>query len=205
MKKLFFIIGVLVLAQISCEKEDIEELELETSITESEKMYPTSSFPLSTTPSPTKMVLREIRLSNDHENILRGKADIYAIISGFKDAQKNPLVKKVQLKFLDHDKKTYRPENFILVDWTEFKLNTVRIELWEHDCCPSGGNFRNSFEDGEFAHMSEFEALDAIYQKFIYHGIQDDKVDTFKYVEKNRNYSNHYGSLNNAKVKFYKR
>ncbi|SHI91933.1 DUF3103 family protein [Aquimarina spongiae] len=205
MKKLFFIIGILVLAQISCEKEALEELQMEISITESQKMYPTASFPLSTTPSPTKMMLYEIRLSDDKENRLRGKADIYAIISGFKDEQKNPLVKKVQLKFLDHDKRIYRPENFILVDWTEFKLNTVRIELWEHDCCFGSGHFRNEFVDGEFANMSEFEALDAIYQKFIYFGIEDDKVDLFKYVEKNRNYYNHFGSLNNARVKFFKR
>ncbi len=155
--------------------------------------------------------LDKIELKDDKEPWIKGGAEIYAITSGIKDSSNKPEIQVIPMYYLDHDKHTYYP-NQILLYWDKYAYQAANIQLFEKDSNYnyqdlSGIIVKGIAEIG--ATLSEEEWIGALgtigasIVKIIPSSVftdDDNYVDSFYTIEKNKVYSNHNGASGNAKV-----
>ncbi len=72
------------------------------------------SQPLSTT------VLKKIRLEDDKEPWILGKAEIYALVTGVDPSRDKPTIDVVDMPYLDYDKIDYYP-NQVMIHWSRYR------------------------------------------------------------------------------------
>lgn len=85
------------------------------------------------TPQPIQTtVLKKIRLANDQEPWISGKAEIYAIVTGVNPTRDEPTLDLVELPYLDYDNTTYLP-NQIIIHWSRYRWGAADIVLMEQD------------------------------------------------------------------------
>ncbi|MDY8136302.1 DUF3103 family protein [Aquimarina sp. 2201CG5-10] len=155
--------------------------------------------------------LDRIELRDDEEPWIKGGAEIYAITSGIRDTNNSPELKVIPMYYLDHDDQAYYP-NQILLFWDEYKYQAANIQLFEQD---SNYNYRDLLSiiidgvaqiAGTLSGQSWVNALGTIGSAIInalpdsWLTDDDDYVDSFYTIEKNKSYNNYYGASGNAKV-----
>ncbi|EGA64052.1 DUF3103 domain-containing protein [Vibrio brasiliensis] len=82
--------------------------------------------PLSTTQ------LTKIRLNDDQEPWISGKAEIYAIITGVDPSRDEPQIDLVEMPYLDYDGQDYYPGQTIIL-WPRYRWGAVDMILMEQD------------------------------------------------------------------------
>ncbi|MEX2962932.1 DUF3103 family protein [Microbulbifer sp. TYP-18] len=163
--------------------------------------------PLSTT------VLKHIRLENDEEPWILGKAEVYAVTNGISPSRDEPVLDVIDMPYLDHDGVDYYP-NQILFFWDRYRWQAADAILMEHD---DNTNFKeiaiNLLEIAAQILQSipspdvQGYAIIAIITNGILEALpdqwfinNDDYVDSFYTTFENQEYTNHRGARNNATV-----
>lgn len=85
-----------------------------------------SAEPISTT------VLKKIRLADDKEPWISGKAEIYAIVTGVNPSRNEPTIDLVEMPYLDYDKQDYFP-NQVMIQWSRYRWGAADLILMEQD------------------------------------------------------------------------
>ena len=155
--------------------------------------------------------LNKIHLKDDKEPWVSGAAEIYAITSGIKDASNSPEIKVIPLYYLDHDNTNYYP-NQILLFWDDYKYQAANIQLFEKDDNHNYKDLTSAIVNGVFQIVGVVsgqpwvnvlgQVASAILQATPSHWYSndDDYVDSFYTIEKNKYYTNYKGAANNATV-----
>lgn len=165
------------------------------------------SQPLSTT------VLKKIRLEDDKEPWILGKAEIYALVTGVDPSRDKPTIDVVDMPYLDYDKIDYYP-NQVMIHWARYRWGAVDIVLMEQD---SGTDYKElakllveaaekvlqSIPDLEAQGYSVIanitgKIIDAIPSGLLTN--DDDFVDVFYTIQQDKPYIDHPGATNNALV-----
>lgn len=77
-------------------------------------------------------ILKKIRVNDDHEPWLLGKAESYAIIAGVSPSRDKPVVDIIDMPYLDYAEQTYSPnQNWIY--WDRYRWGAVDVVLMEQD------------------------------------------------------------------------
>ena len=155
--------------------------------------------------------LDKIRLNDDEEPWISGAAEVYAITSGIKDDKNNPEIKVIPMYYLDHDDTDYYP-NQILLFWDDYQYQAANIQLFEKDDNTNYKDLVSAIVNGVFQIIGTVstqpwvsvlgQVAGAIIQAMpdSWYTNNDDYVDSFYTIEKNKSYSNYYGARRNAKV-----
>ncbi|CAM1345546.1 DUF3103 family protein [Tenacibaculum amylolyticum] len=155
--------------------------------------------------------LNKIRLNNDEEPWISGAAEVYAITSGIKDADNSPEIKVIPMYYLDYDGTDYYP-NQILLFWDDYQYQAANIQLFEKDDNVNYKNLVSTIIGGVFQIIGTVstqpwvnvlgQVAGAIIQAMPdqWYTNNDDYVDSFYTIEKNKSYTNHMGARGNAKV-----
>ncbi|WP_299161385.1 DUF3103 family protein [uncultured Tenacibaculum sp.] len=155
--------------------------------------------------------LDKIRLNNDEEPWISGAAEVYAITSGIKDAGNKPEIKIIPMYYLDYDGTDYYP-NQILLFWDDYKYQAANIQLFEKDDNVNYKSLVSTIVSGVFQIIGTVstqpwvnvlgQVAGAIIQAMpdSWYTNNDDYVDSFYTIEKNKSYNNHYGARGNARV-----
>lgn len=155
-------------------------------------------------------VLRKIRLQSDKEKNIMGGAEIFAVVSGL-GIDGKPLVKVLDMPWLDHDKKDYSP-NMDLVDWSEWSSSHVNIQLFEDDDDTDFGKLAGTLLTGVQKGLASSPAttpyaavgkigeliLGAMDPKWFKNDV--DYVDSYYLIERGKKYAGHAGAAGNATV-----
>ncbi|NNN43506.1 MULTISPECIES: DUF3103 domain-containing protein [unclassified Vibrio] len=168
-----------------------------------------ASQPLSTT------VLKKIRLEDDKEPWISGKAEIYALVTGVDPSRDKPTIDVIDMPYLSYDKVDYSP-NQVMIHWSRYRWGAVDIVLMEQD---SGTNYQElakllveaaekvlqSFPDLEAQGYSVIanitgKIIDAIPSGLLTN--DDDFVDVYYTIQQDKHYIDHPGATNNALVTF---
>lgn len=83
-------------------------------------------------------VIKEIRLNDDQEPWVLGKAEIYGIVNGVNPTRDEPVLDIVEMPYLDHDNTTYSP-NQVVIHWERYRWTAADMILMEHD---DGTNYK---------------------------------------------------------------
>ncbi|WP_459211424.1 DUF3103 family protein [Aquimarina rhabdastrellae] len=155
--------------------------------------------------------LDKIRLNNDEEPWISGAAEIYAITSGIKNTNKEPEIKIIPMYYLDHDGTDYYP-NQVMLFWDDYRYQAANIQLFEKD---SNNNYKSlvtAITNGVFqiiglvSQQPWVNVLGAVAAAILeatpdeWYTNDDDYVDSFYTIEKNKRYTNYMGARANAKV-----
>ncbi|MDE1205921.1 DUF3103 family protein [Tenacibaculum larymnensis] len=155
--------------------------------------------------------LDKIRLNDDEEPWISGAAEVYAVTSGIKDNQNNPEIKVIPMYYLDHDDTDYYP-NQILLFWDDYQYQAANIQLFEKDDNTNYKDLVSAIVNGVFQIIGAVstqpwvsvlgQVAGAILQAMpdSWYTNNDDYVDSFYTIEKNKSYYNYYGARRNAKV-----
>ncbi|CAM3822622.1 DUF3103 domain-containing protein [Vibrio aquimaris] len=76
--------------------------------------------------------LTKIRLSDDEEPWISGKAEVYAIITGVDPSRVEPEIDLVDMPYLDYDGKDYYPSQ-TMIFWPRYRWGAVDMILMEQD------------------------------------------------------------------------
>ncbi|HAS6860979.1 TPA: DUF3103 family protein [Vibrio parahaemolyticus] len=76
--------------------------------------------------------LKKIRLADDKEPWISGKAEVYAIVTGVNPSSDEPTIDLVELPYLDYDNQDYYP-NQIIIHWSRYRWGAADIVLMEQD------------------------------------------------------------------------
>lgn len=155
----------------------------------------------------TKLV--RISLKNDEEPWILGAAEIYAVVSGVQPDQAQPALTVVDMPYLDYDNTTYSP-NQILIFWAGYRYGAANIQLFEHDDNTNYHDLAVALSQGVSAILGAFAPSYAIIGEVATAVLQampaswltndDDYVDSYYTIEKDRSYFNVSGAAKNATV-----
>jgi len=160
-------------------------------------------------------VLKSISLKDNKESWIKGDSEIYAICSGVveTDGAEVPQIKIIEMPYLDDENVQYNP-NQIMLFWKDYDYQAANIQLFEHD---SNYNYKEligilvkgttkivSAATGEpmVAIVGEIatEILNVMPSEWFLD--DDDYVDSFYTLMKNKEYNNLSGANNNATASF---
>ncbi|EOX4224001.1 DUF3103 domain-containing protein [Vibrio cholerae] len=82
--------------------------------------------PISTT------VLKKIRLQDDKEPWISGRAEIYALVTGVDPSRDKPTIDLIDMPYLDYDKQDYFP-NQVVIHWARYRWGAADMILMEQD------------------------------------------------------------------------
>lgn len=160
-------------------------------------------------------LIKEIRLNDDQEPWILGKAEIYGIVNGVNPTRDEPVLDIVEMPYLDHDNTTYSP-NQVVIHWERYRWTAADLILMEHD---DGTNYKTLA-------AALLEAATAIMRLIpdpavqgysiipqITNGIinampdawftnDDDYVDVYYTLLEGHTYNNHQGAGGNATATF---
>ena len=155
--------------------------------------------------------LNKIRLNDDEEPWISGAAEIYAVTSGIRDASNSPEIKVIPMYYLDYDDTDYYP-NQIMLFWDDYQYQAANIQLFEKDDNVNYKDLVSTIVNGVFQIIGAVstqtwvnvlgQVAGAIIQAMpdSWYTNNDDYVDSFYTIEKNKSYYNYYGARGNAKV-----
>ena len=155
--------------------------------------------------------LDKIRLNDDEEPWISGAAEVYAVTSGIKDGDNNPEIKVIPMYYLDYDGTDYYP-NQIMLFWDDYQYQAANIQLFEKDDNVNYKDLVSAIVNGVFQIIGTVstqpwvsvlgQVAGAIIQAMpdSWYTNNDDYVDSFYTIEKNKSYTNYYGARGNAKV-----
>lgn len=155
--------------------------------------------------------LNSIRLNDDQEPWISGKAEVYAIVNGVQPDQMEAEVTIVDMPYLDKEDTTYYP-NQIVIFWSQYRYAAANINLYEKD---DNYNWQELIDVilqatasvmATFPQTAPYAGLATLANTIIqampsqWFTNNDDYVDVFYTIEKGRYYSSYYGASANAKV-----
>ena len=155
--------------------------------------------------------LDKIRLNNDEEPWISGAAEVYAITSGIKNAGNEPEVKVIPMYYLDKEGVDYYP-NQILLFWEDYQYQAANIQLFEKDDNTNYKDLASTIINGVFQIIGTIaqqpwvnalgQVANAILQAMPDHWFvnDDDYLDSFYTIQKDKTYIDHYGAAGNARV-----
>ncbi|MDN3612076.1 DUF3103 domain-containing protein [Vibrio ostreicida] len=82
--------------------------------------------------------LTKIRLNDDKEPWISGKAEVYAIITGVDPSRVAPQIDLVEMPYLDYSKQDYYPQQTMIL-WPRYRWGAVDMVLMERD---DGTNYK---------------------------------------------------------------
>lgn len=158
-----------------------------------------------------KTRLDKIRLNNDREPWIRGKAEVYAVISGLDKYGKRAKgkVKVLAMDYLDHDKRDYHPKQ-TLIDWNQYKHNEAVVVFYEKDDNRSYKLIVAGIAELVIRVTLTIAGVPSILVD-IFAGLvilmpdkwftnNDDHIDSFYKIRRGQAYTNAYGSKRNARI-----
>ncbi|WP_299017945.1 DUF3103 family protein [uncultured Photobacterium sp.] len=167
------------------------------------------------TPSISTTVLKKIRLQDDHEPWISGKAEIYAIVTGVNPSRDEPVLDIVDMPYLDYSETDYSPEQ-IIIYWDRYRWSAADVLLMEKD---DGTNYKDlartlldvakaalsAYPDPEvkaYAIIPELtnKVLAAIPDSWMTN--DDDFVDVYYTIRQGKRYKDRQGANNNAQATF---
>ncbi|WP_341502194.1 DUF3103 family protein [Gallaecimonas sp. GXIMD4217] len=77
-------------------------------------------------------LIKQIRVNDDQEPWLLGKAEVFAVVAGVDPSRDEPQVDVVDMPYLDHDGSNYYP-NQILVYWDRYRWGAADVVFFEQD------------------------------------------------------------------------
>lgn len=157
--------------------------------------------------------LKKIRLNDDEEPWISGKAEIYGIVTGIDSSRDEPVIDLVDMPYLDHEDKDYYP-NQIVIYWDRYRWNAADMALMEQDdntnyqelaiqIAKTAGEVMKLIPDPTVQGLSVLGMLTAELIKAMpshWFSNDDDYVDTIYTIRKGYTYTNRYGAGGNAKV-----
>lgn len=155
----------------------------------------------------------KIRLEDDKETWIKGAAEIYAITSGIRGSadNKEAEIQIVAMPYLDDDSKDYYP-NQIIFFWDDYAYQAANFQLYEQDSNYNYKDLVKIITEGVFEITGILtaepwiSALGKVAAAIIeampdeWYTDDDDYVDSFYTIEKNKTYTNYNGAAGNAKV-----
>ncbi|MBB5019990.1 hypothetical protein HNQ59_003298 [Chitinivorax tropicus] len=153
--------------------------------------------------------LDHIRLNKDEEPWISGAAEVYAVVSGVQPDQAKAQIQIVDMPYLDYEGKDYYP-NQILIQWADFRYAAANVQLFEHDDNTNYKDLVLAITSGVEKILGAFKpeyavigtVANAIVQAMPSHWFtnDDDYLDSFYTLEKNRTYTNWMGAAGNATI-----
>lgn len=153
--------------------------------------------------------LDAVALKNDEEPWVSGAAEVYALVSGVQPSAEKAQIQLVELPYLQHDNTTYTP-NQVLVYWDDFRFGAANVQLYEHDDHTNYKDLALALTSGVTQIVGvikpEFAMIGAIAQAIVqampsgWFTNDDDYLDSFYTLEKNRTYINYPGAARNATI-----
>ncbi|MCG8572086.1 MAG: DUF3103 domain-containing protein [Spirochaetes bacterium] len=156
--------------------------------------------------------MNHVKLNDDKEPWISGRAEIYAIVSGIHPVNEQAQLYIVDMPYLDYAGNNYYP-NQILIHWDTLRYNVANFQFYEKD---SNTNYKDlvkalitavgtavSFAGPEYIiAVKVAEIANAIVDAMPdeWYTNDDDYVDSFYTLEKGRAYTNYYGASGNAQV-----
>ncbi|OOF13050.1 MULTISPECIES: DUF3103 family protein [unclassified Salinivibrio] len=156
-------------------------------------------------------VLKTIRLEDDKEPWISGAAEVYAIVTGVNPSRDEPTLDIVDMPYLDYDKTTYHP-NQVMIHWERYRWGAADVILMEQD---DGTNYKelalklNEIASDIIAAIPDLEVqaygvitkitgkiIEAIPDGWLTN--DDDFVDVYYTLLKDRTYQDHIGAGGNA-------
>ena len=153
--------------------------------------------------------LDRISLKDDNEPWAAGAAEVYALVSGLQPTQPKAQIELVDMPYLAYGQITYTPGQ-VLIYWDDYRYGAANVLLYEHDD-------NTNYKDLALALASGVEGLLGIFKpeysmigavaKAILQAMpnswfanNDDYIDSFYVLEKNRSYIDYVGAANNATI-----
>jgi hypothetical protein len=168
---------------------------------------PAARTAATTTMDTTK--LTRITLKDDEEPWILGAAEIYAVVSGVQPDQAQAALTVVDMPYLDYDGTVYSP-NQIMIFWNGYRYGAANIQLFEHDDNTNYHDLAIALSQGVTTILGAFAPTYAVIGQVATAILQampsswftndDDYVDSFYTLEKDRSYVNYVGAANNATV-----
>lgn len=162
-------------------------------------------------PAAELTVLSKIHLAYDQEPWISGGAEVFAIVSGLSAEDAKPLIRTVDMPYLDYDNITYTPYQD-MVSWGDFSLGAVNVQLFEQDDNTNYRDLASALLDAVAALLATKhpqysfipKMADAILKAMPAHLFTNDNdyVDSFYLIERGRSYYNLTGAAGNATVSF---
>ncbi|ENM5890609.1 DUF3103 domain-containing protein [Vibrio mimicus] len=84
------------------------------------------------TPPLSTTVLKKIRLQDDKEPWISGRAEIYALVTGVDPSRDKPTIDLIDMPYLDYDQQDYFP-NQVVIHWSRYRWGAADIVLMEQD------------------------------------------------------------------------
>ena len=161
--------------------------------------------------------IEKISLNDVQEPWVKGDAEVYAITSGLRGnvssqtSEKEAQIAIIALPYLDKSDNDYFPNQVILF-WDDYDYKAANIHLYEKD---SGYNYKELTAiiiDGVFQIVGTLtvepwvSALGQVASAVVrampdeWYTDDDDYLDSFYTLEKDRAYTNYYGAARNARV-----
>ncbi|WP_125782694.1 DUF3103 family protein [Pseudoalteromonas rubra] len=158
-------------------------------------------------------VLKRIRLNNDQEPWVLGKAEVYGIVTGVSPSRDEPVLDIVDMPYLDHDGTDYTP-NQILIHWERYRWQAADVLLMEQDDNTNYKDLATTFLDIVTQVMRTipdpnvqgYAIIPQLTNQLIkampdhWFSNDDDYVDVFYTLFEGQNYSGYMGASNNAKI-----
>lgn len=89
-------------------------------------------------PSISTTVLTKIRLQDDQEPWISGKAEVYAIVTGVNPTRDEPVLDIIDMPYLDYSETDYAP-NQVMIHWQRYRWSAADMLLMEKD---DGTNYK---------------------------------------------------------------
>lgn len=165
--------------------------------------------PLSTTQ------LTKIRLNDDQEPWISGKAEVYAIITGVDPSRDEPQIDLVEMPYLDYDGQDYYPGQTIIL-WPRYRWGAVDMVLMEQDdgtdykqlaklLVQAAGEILKMIPDPEVQGYAIIAQITGKIIEVIPDGLltnDDDYVDVYYTLMQNTSYIDRPGAGGNATASF---
>jgi len=155
--------------------------------------------------------LNKIRLNDDQEPWISGSAEIYAVTTGIRNSQNEAELTVTPMYYLDKDGKDYYP-NQVMLFWDDYAYQAANIQLFEKDDNHNYKQLASVLIEGVIDIVGTLygqpwvtalgKLAGAVIQAMPdeWWTNNDDYVDSFYTIEKNRTYTNYYGAAGNARV-----
>lgn len=150
-----------------------------------------------------------IRLNDDQEPWLSGKAEVYALVSGVDFDEERVQLQLVDMPYLDHKDENYYP-NQILIFWENYRFAAANVQLYEHD---DNTNYQSlvlalidavelvlDFTAPQYSLIATVAGAIVEAMPSGWFSNDDDYLDSFYTLEKGRTYTNYYGAGGNARI-----
>ncbi len=158
-------------------------------------------------------VLKQIRVNDDQEPWISGKAEMYGVVNGVDSSRVEPELDVVDMPYLDHEDTNYYP-NQVVIFWERYRWAAADMIIMEADGNVNYKELAITLMDIAAAILRSipdptaqgYAIIPQLTSQLIkampddWWTNDDDYVDVFYTILKNTTYTNHYGASGNARA-----